>query len=130
MNAIPVAVILALLAGAPPEADLYERVREAQKCKSATYAPDLMDCHYDLGPLHFYILNVGSSAPAVVVKRLDEKAGFGINFDVSTGCVMVSGWFKSGPIPPAELNKIAVWVSPVTGGVYRSPAGCISARNR
>jgi hypothetical protein len=112
------ATIAALVVTAP-SSELFQRVQAAQKCRTQAENPSQMDCDFDLGSLHFEIAGAGSDDAGVAIYKADWDGEYFLKYGLQHGCFSVS-WGSNAKRSPFEV----VFVSPVTGGVYRDWPSC------
>jgi hypothetical protein len=113
------AAITTLVVTAPPNSELFQRVQAAQKCRTQADNPNQMDCEFDLGSLHFGIAGVGTPDAGVAIYKADWDSEYFLKWGLQHGCFIVS-WGSSTRKSPFE----AVFISPVTGGVYGDWPSC------
>jgi hypothetical protein len=127
MTALPVVVVLALLANAAPPGKLHKAVTNAQKCKASNSEPGRMDCDYDLGSLHFSIEAVGRGDGGFTIYKADWDKDYALSYGVQHGCLIVKWGDKK---MNADNAFEMVFVSFATGGVYTDWGTCKNARPR
>lgn len=127
MTAIPALAVLALLANAPPSTKLYNAVKEAQKCNTSSIVPGQMECDFKMGSLHFAIAAVGSPDAGIAIYKADWDKDYHLSYGVQHGCLIVKWGQKQ---QTSENAMEMVFVSPATGGVYRTWEECQKAKAR